>query len=499
MKHQKPIALLLVLLAVFCLCPYASAAYGDACDVPAAPGVSGNAAFMIELTTGTVLYEKNADAQMYPASTTKLMTALVAVEQIEAGKLSLDDVVTFSHEAVYGIPRDTMHISIDVGEELTVRQVLYGMMVASANETCLGIGEHIAGSFDAFADMMNAKAAELGMDNTHFVTLNGLHDPNHYTTPRDLATLMTECIRHELLLDIISTPSFEIPPTNKCAEPRHLTSTNKLILTNSSYYNAKVIGGKTGFTTPAGNTLVTYAEYGGLEYVTVIMKAPQGTTFKDTSALIEHFAANLMLTEVTDTIDLAKSVPTADGSTMLVEPAAFTVLCHASDNYLDYDRVYDLPAKITEPVAAGGKLGILRLYDNGYLVAETDLLARSSYGQPAATSAPVVTSPDGSTIEPGSSSNVGTGDPTASAIVQTTIASTNVQTASPDQDKGSTFVGIMIKFLLILLCVAIFCALIYGIIIMCSIFFYNNNKKKKQSQKKESSHRDDNDPPSMMH
>ncbi len=141
----------------------------------------------------------------------------------------------------------------------------------------------------------------------------------------------------------------------------------------------------------------------------------------------------------------------------------------------------------------------LRLYDNGYLVAETALLARSNYGQPAVTSAPIVTNPDGSTIEPAISSTVGSDDPTASAIVQTTPAATNIQTASPDQDKGSTFVGIVIKFLLILLCVAIFCALIYGIIIMCSIFFYNNNKKKKKSQKTVSSHRDDNDPPSMMH
>lgn len=496
MKHQKPIALLLILLAVFGLCPYASAAYGSECGVPAAPGISGNAAFMIELTTGTVLYEKNADAQMYPASTTKLMTALVAVEQIEAGKLSLDDIVTFSYEAVYGIPRDTMHISIDVGEELTVRQVLYAMLLPSANEACLGIGEHIAGSFSAFADMMNAKAKELGMENSHFVTLNGLHDPNHYMSPRDLATLLAECIQHELLLDIMSTPTFEIPPTNKCAKPRHLTSTNKLILTNSSYYNGKVIGGKTGFTTPAGNTLVTYAEHGGLEYVTVIMKAPQGTTFKDTSALIDHFAANLKLTDVTDTIDLAKAVPTADGATMLVEPEPFTVLCHVSDNYLDYDRVYDLPEKITEPTAAGDKLGVLRLYDNGYLVAEADLLARSSYGQPAATSVPIVTGPDGSTVEPATSSTDGSGGPTASAIVQTTPAPTNIQTASPDQDKGSTFVGIVIKFLLILLCVAIFCALVYGIIVMCSIFFYN--KKKKKPQRKEPSHLDDNDPPSTM-
>ncbi|MBR5519498.1 MAG: serine hydrolase [Clostridia bacterium] len=487
MKFKKPLALLLVLLTVFSLCPYASAVYGDACNVPAAPSISGSAGFMIELTTGTVLYDKNADAQMYPASTTKLMTALIATEYIEAGQMALDDVITFSYDAVYGIPRDTMHISIDVGEELTVRQVLYAILLPSANEACLGMAEHIAGSASAFVAMMNEKAAELGMSNSHFVTTNGLHDDNHYMSPRDLATLMTECIRHELLLDIMSTPSFEIAPTNKCKDPRYLTSTNKLILTNSSYYNAKVVGGKTGFTTPAGNTLVTYAEYAGLQYITVIMKAPQGTTFNDTAALVNHFADTLMLAEVTDTIDLAKSVPTADGSTMLVEPADFTVLCHMTDNYLDFDRVYDLPDLISEPVTAGNKLGILRLYDNGYLVAETDLLARSNYGLPPATSAPVVTDESGNTVEPTV--------PSSSSLIPQT-APTNVQTAPVDQDKGSTFVGMMIKFLLILLCVAIFCALVYGIIVMCSIFLYN--KKKQPPQQKSAKKDDDLEPPSFM-
>jgi hypothetical protein len=285
----------------------------------------------------------------------------------------------------------------------------------------------------------------------------------------------------------MSTPTFEIPPTNKCKDPRYLTTTNNLILPRSSYYNAKVIGGKTGFTTPAGNTLVTYAEYAGLQYITVIMKAPQGTTFKNTSALIEHFAANLMLVDVTDTIDLARAVPTADDTTILVQPQAFTVLCHTHDDYLDYDRVYDLPDRITEPTPAGSKVGVLRFYDNGYLVAEADLLTRSDYriapeATTAATSSPV-TDENGNTLEP-----IGSTPP----VTLQPGSSTNVQTMSPDQDKGSTFVGLAIKFLLILLCIAIFCALIYGMIVMCSIFLYH---KKKNSGSSHSQKLDDLDRP----
>ena len=125
MKHKRFFALLLALIPILTFAPRAAAAYGDACGADPLPSVSGYAAFAMELNTGTILLEKNADEKLYPASTTKLMTALIAAERVEAGLASLDDVITFSREAVYGIPRDTMHIAIDVGEQLTVRQVFY--------------------------------------------------------------------------------------------------------------------------------------------------------------------------------------------------------------------------------------------------------------------------------------------------------------------------------------------------------------------------------------
>ena len=469
MKYTRPLAVLFALLAVLCLSPLSAALYGDACGVDTIPEPSGYAVYAVELTTGTVLYEKNADEQMYPASTTKLMTALLVAERIEAGDASLDDVITFSYDAVYGIPRDTMHIAIDVGEELTVRQVLYAILLPSANEACIGMAEYIAGSADAFVAMMNERAAALGMTNTHFVTTNGLHDENHYMSARDLATLMSECLKHELLVEIMSTPSYEIPPTNKTGETRYLVTTNDLLLSRSGYYNDKVVCGKTGFTTPAGNTLASYAEYNGLRYVITIMKAPKGTTFKDTSALVDYFSENLKLVTVDNTIDFAKSVRTAEGGSLLLEPSGFQVLCHTSDDFLSYERIYDIPGQIAEPISAGTPLGTLRLYDNGYLVGEAQMLARSDYGLSSA-----ITGPDGS------------------QYATTPPISGGEQTAAPDADRSGTFVGTLVKFLLILLCVAIFCAIVYGMIVLFSMFHYNKKKNRRPPSR---SGRHGDDPP----
>lgn len=462
MKHTRPLAVLLIFCVVFCLSPLSAALYGDACGIDTIPEPSGYAAFAVELTTGTVLYEKNADEQLYPASTTKLMTALLAAERIEAGEASLDDVITFSYDAVYGIPRDTTHIAIDVGEELTVRQVLYAMLLPSANEACIGMAEYIAGSADAFVALMNERAAALGMTNSHFVTTNGLHDDQHYMSARDLATLMRECLKHELLVEIMSTPTYEIPPTNKTSETRYLVTTNDLQRPRSGSYNDKVVCGKTGFTTPAANTLATYSEYNGLQYVIAIMKAPKGTTFKDTSAFVDYFAENLKSVSVDNTIDFAKSVPTADGGSLLLEPAAFSVLCHTADDFLSYERVYDIPDQIAEPTAAGTPLGSLRLYDNGYLVGEAQMLARGDYLLSSGVT-------DGSlSSEP---------DPAVSG---------GEQTASPGADKRGGFAGTLVKFLLIALCVALFCAMVYGVVVLISVYLHNRKKDRRRPRRSRS-------------
>ena len=165
---------------------FAAGGMGAEMTEPAAEG-----AYVFETQTGTVVYSKNETARLYPASTTKLIAAIVALEVIASDQTkSLEDKITFSHDAIYGIPRDTMHISLQEGEEITVRQTLYAMMLPSANEACLGMAEYIAGSVTDFVALMNQKAAELGLENTHFVNPNGLHDDDHYTCPKDLAKIL---------------------------------------------------------------------------------------------------------------------------------------------------------------------------------------------------------------------------------------------------------------------------------------------------------------------
>ena len=462
MKHKRFFALFLALIPILTFAPRAAAAYGDACGADPLPNVSGYAAFAMELNTGTILLEKNADEKLYPASTTKLMTALIAAERVEAGLASLDDVITFSREAVYGIPRDTMHIAIDVGEQLTVRQVFYAILLPSANEACLGMAEYLAGSAEAFLILMNERAAELGMTNTHFVTTNGLHDEQHYMSARDLATLMRECIRHPFLVEVMSTPTYDIPPTNKCSDTRHLVTTNDLLLTRSGVYNSKVVCGKTGYTTPAGNTLATLSEVDGMQFIVTVMKAPKGTTFKDTSALVDSFAANLTLKTIDNTIDLAKSVPTASGGTLMLEPESFSVLCHKSDDPLTFEAVYDIPESIAEPAPAGTVFGSVELYDHGFPVGHASVVSRSDYLTSAVT------------------------DASDSQTAATPRADDNTVTAPAGTQKGRTFAGTIIRFLLILLCVAIVCAVIYGVVILISAYRYSK-KQSVQLPKKQAS------------
>ena len=254
------------------------AAYGDSGPAGEMPIPGCEAAYIVELTSGTVVYSDNANEKMYPASTTKLMTALLAIEYIEAGNGSLEDIIIFSEAAVYGIPRDTMHINISVGEKLTVEQVLYAILLPSANEASLGMAEYVAGSIDTFIDLMNIRAAELGMINTHYVTANGLHDEEHYTTAADMSILMQEVLKHDVLVRIMSTAEYTLPETNMSLA-RSLSNTNKCIHPENEYYNPYVKCGKTGFTTPAGNTLALYAEYEDQKYICIFLKANQGMTF----------------------------------------------------------------------------------------------------------------------------------------------------------------------------------------------------------------------------
>lgn len=248
---------------------------------PTGPVVGAEGAILLEANTGTILYAKNIHEHLYPASTTKILTTLVAIENSD-----LNDMVEFSNEAVFSIEQKSSNMGMDVGQSITMEQCLYGILVYSANEVCNAVGEHIAGSISGFVDMMNAKAAELGCKDSHFVTTNGLHDENHYTSPYDLATIARAFFSNETLTRIAGTSHYTIEPTATQPDLIDLYTHNKL--TNNTYPYEGYIGGKTGYTSQAHQTLVSCAERNGMKLICVVMKEDAPAQFTDTIALFDY-------------------------------------------------------------------------------------------------------------------------------------------------------------------------------------------------------------------
>lgn len=231
--------------------------------------LSSHSAVVMEISTGTILYQKNAHKKHYPASITKIMTAMLAVQNSP-----LTDTVTFSQEAVYGIESGSSTIYSEVGEQMSMEQCLYAIMLESANEVCLAIGEHVAGSASAFIDMMNQKVADLGLKDTHFNNPNGLPDPKHYTTAYDMAVIAREAMKNSDFRKFVGTKTYTCAKTNKHKMTRVWNNHHQMVNGYKwpKYEYKYCIGGKTGYTNIARNTLVTYAEKDGMQLVCVIMK-----------------------------------------------------------------------------------------------------------------------------------------------------------------------------------------------------------------------------------
>ena len=246
------------------------------------PSVYADSAILMDANTGAVLYSKRIHKKQYPASITKIMTTLLALEN-----LSPTDTVTFSHDAVFNIERGSSHIGIDEGEELTVEQCLYGIMLASANEVSNAIAEQVAGDNDSFANMMNEKATELGCVNTHFTNPHGLHDKEHYTTAYDMALIAKEAYQNEEYKKIIATDHIIIPPTNIQTEERYIQNHHKMFRQTKFHYEG-CTGGKTGYTTDAKNTLVTYAKRGDLELICVVLRTNAQNVYVDTQKILDY-------------------------------------------------------------------------------------------------------------------------------------------------------------------------------------------------------------------
>lgn len=248
------------------------------------PDLVSDTAVVIDAVSGQILFEKDAHKKKYPASTTKVMTVLLALEH----NVDFNDTITMSENAVWSIDRLSSHISRDVGEQITVEECLYAIMLNSANECSIALAEHIAGDVESFAKLMNAKAEELGCKDTHFVTPNGLHDDDHYTSAYDLALITRAAIQYDKFRELAATLSYTIPPTNKHEDQTDLWQGNKMINAYSPYYYEYCEGGKTGYTTDANNTLTTYARKNNLELICVVMDSDGFKyNYTDSKALYE--------------------------------------------------------------------------------------------------------------------------------------------------------------------------------------------------------------------
>lgn len=258
--------------------------------------IASHSGVVMEASTGQVLYQKNMETKQYPASITKVMTALVALEK---GKLT--DVVTVSDHAVYSVSGSS-HIALDPGEVLTLEEALYGLMLASANDCAVAIAEYIGGSEEAFVKLMNDKAKELGALKTHFANPHGLHAEDHFTTAYDMALITREAMKNSDFVRISGTVLYHMSPTNLQTEPRTLANQNDMLKSGEYGYEYAKFG-KNGYTSQANNTMVVEAKRGSLDLICVVMNCTGlNQKYSDAIKLLDFCYDNFYKTKIDNTV-----------------------------------------------------------------------------------------------------------------------------------------------------------------------------------------------------
>lgn len=247
------------------------------------PSINGVCGILMDAKTGKILYAKNIDKKSYPASITKILTTLVALENND----DLYSTVKFSSYAVNSIEPGSTHIGIKTGEEIPLIDVLYGIMLESANEACNGVAEHTSGSIKKFAALMNKKAKEIGCKGSHFMNPNGLHNDKHYVTARDMALITKAALQNPMFRKIACSSHYFMSGTNKEKKGRELWNHHKMVKQTMFLYKG-VEGGKTGYTTRAGGTLVTFAKRGNTELISVILRGNGYELYRDTIKLFDY-------------------------------------------------------------------------------------------------------------------------------------------------------------------------------------------------------------------
>ena len=330
-------------------------------DWPQGPIIGAEGAILMEARTGAILYAKNIDEKLFPASTTKIMTGLLAYENCK-----LDEDVEFSYDAVHSVSREDSNIGMDAGEIIPMNKALEGMMILSANEVANAIAEHISGTTDDFAELMNKKAAEIGCTNTHFSNPNGLHDDNHYTTPRDLALIAKYYFSYDYLASLSREPSCEFTATETQPDD-FVRNTKNMLVKGKKYEYEYLVGSKTGYTSVARQTLVSAAKKDGMELICVIMKEESPFQYEDTVALFDYGFENFKKVSIADHAEESNMLSTgffsvgqdvfgSNKSILNIDPSAVLIL----PKNAEFSEVnYDLTANNTGEAGSVAKISYL--------------------------------------------------------------------------------------------------------------------------------------------
>lgn len=370
LKSKKLIVLFFIMLSILLNSSSVFAASNE-------PSLISKAAILMDSKSGKILYHKNESEKMYPASTTKILTAILTLENC-----NLDETITVSYDAVMSIPEGYSSADLQIGEQVTVEQLLQLLLVHSANDAANVLAEHVGGSVESFVSMMNTKVHELGLSHTHFTNAYGLHDDNHYTTAQDLAIIMNYCIKNEDFRRIAGSASCTLPATNKYGT-RKYTSTNELIIPNNSNYYPYLTAGKTGYTSQAGDCLVSCSYKDDLELICVVLggKTINGvsTRFSETKTLYQYGYHNYSVKTLLHANDIVTQTEIQNGTkeTKNLNLLASNSIEALLENSVSIDNLpfeINLRESIKAPIEQGNHLGSISYTIDG-IQYETDLIA----------------------------------------------------------------------------------------------------------------------------
>lgn len=381
MKFKK--SLVIIFMLIFIL--HTSMCYA----LTEQPEISADAAILIDSSSEKVLYSKNENQKMYPASTTKILTAILTIENCK-----LNDVVTVPYEAISSITSGYSVAALQAGEQLTVEQLLQVMLVHSANDAANVLAFHVSGSIENFAELMNNKVSELGLTNTHFTNPSGMHDENHYTTAYDLAIIMKYCMKNDTFRSLSSLKYCTIPATNKY-DVRVFNTTNELLIydnrdVSSNYYYKYAIAGKTGYTTQAKNCLVSVAKKENLELICVVLSAgiyPNNVSakFVDTKSIFDYGYNNYTIKKLREKDAIATQIEIGNGTKEtrnldLLISDDLSALVTQDEFDIEFEPQIELQDNLFAPIAQGQVVGKITYTIDG-IQYSSNLLASHSVEQ----------------------------------------------------------------------------------------------------------------------